>query len=107
MGLPVKLKLNTSEMLALSEIVDATTEEMQELKRNKQLSKEDLLLLAVFEEMNIHFAVKACRRQDKYQLLLRPQWVAALRIQYSGYIDRGCYPGILLQGICDRIEVQA
>ncbi|WP_144263960.1 hypothetical protein [Filimonas lacunae] len=101
-----KLTLSVSEMLALSEALDETAAYMQEQRNNNLLSKEDLLLLAVLEEMNMHFALKAYRRQNKYQLSLKPCWAVALDLQFNGFTDKSSYQGNLVQGICNKLQLQ-
>lgn len=107
MATMIKLKLNASEMLALSEALDKTTENMQMLKNKSLLSKEDMLLLSVFEEMNMHFALKAYKRQHQYLISMKPYWAIAFNMQFDGFTDKASYLGNLLQGICDKISVEA
>lgn len=107
MGTLIKLRLNASEMLALSEALDKTAEGMQMLKSKNLLSKEDMLLLSVLEEMNMHFALKAYKRQHQYLVSLKPYWAVALHLQFDGFTDKASYQGNLLQGICDKITIEA
>lgn len=102
----MKLKLNNSEVMAITSLLHATCNKYAGVMAANALEMEGMLYKALFEEMWIEFTKRSFATKKQYQIKLKPSWACAFHVEFSGIVDQSTYEGNLIQRICDKIHQQ-
>lgn len=99
----MKFKLNNSEMLALIMVFQNCIQQINNWQSKKA---EDLLLLAVLEEMNLKMHQQILLKKPKYNVKLQPIHAIAFFIMFNQKLNATTHAGNMVQTMCNAIHQQ-